>query len=516
MPHIDDQGNLLVRIVIDGAPGAGKSWTVRALASEVHPIAPGADAPVAGPESLELSGAVFDRRPVRCVVSASPSGAALAELRAQMLAQADAVVFVCDATVALDPAVRHLERLGPMLAPRDAPPIGLIVQANKRDLGGLPRKIIEQRLGQGTVLVIDASARTGQGLRDVFATSLNLAFERVRALMAAGNIPLLPVDQRQPSEPALEPTERVSEVGLHDRITVIGPPVDMEAASEDSLAAQLLRQTARMASVRPSRPPSLPFIDEAPTARYGALQVEGRDAALPPALPLDNIVKGLVWPPALGQALQVGLCGELGTPERAADGTWRVVNQDFALHSLREDWFASVDEARRGLWAAIGVLASLKSVLSEGRGLAVAETRLGGQRLWRISRRSPSLASSISLAARSGDVTRVAASVLEAAEALLDAGARFRDAAVELPISLSSLGRTASGQTVFIGERLDEPGDESHGLLPEALLRARLRPELDGIFSALGVDARQVALALEQQQGSGLLVGLLASLLSEP
>src|SRR5262245_10139235 len=95
--------SIVIRVVYDGAPLAGKTTSVGALGRCF-----GSD--VQSPEEfggrtlyfdwLEYTGGWFEGRQIRCQIVSVPGQMTLAPRRQRLLASADAVVFVCSSSVA--------------------------------------------------------------------------------------------------------------------------------------------------------------------------------------------------------------------------------------------------------------------------------------------------------------------------------------------------------------------------------------------------------------------------------
>jgi GTPase SAR1 family protein len=95
---------VVIRVVYDGAPMAGKSTSVgalgRGLGSNVY--SPGE---VSGRtlyfDWLDYTGGLFEGRRIRCQIISVPGQATLAPRRRRLLESADAIVFVGDSSLAV-------------------------------------------------------------------------------------------------------------------------------------------------------------------------------------------------------------------------------------------------------------------------------------------------------------------------------------------------------------------------------------------------------------------------------
>src|SRR5688500_16404177 len=129
---------VVIRVVYDGAPMAGKT-------TSVAPLGRGLGAGVYSPAErdgrtlyldwLGYTGGLFEGRLIRCQTVSVPGQATLAPRRRRLLESADVVVFVGDSTPAgCEADRRYLGALRGVLDGLGGPPIGIVLQANKRDL----------------------------------------------------------------------------------------------------------------------------------------------------------------------------------------------------------------------------------------------------------------------------------------------------------------------------------------------------------------------------------------------
>src|SRR5262245_15114862 len=167
MPIVDkERGVLVVRVVYDGPPLSGKTTTLRSLAR-------GLGVAIASPDArdgrtmffdwVEYIGGLFEGRQIRCQIVSVPGQAELAHRRQHLLESADAVVMVADTREGeIDTAFDRLTRLLPWCRSHD-PPIGVVLQANKRDEpDSVPRiRILEELSKIAPIAVVDTVATTG-------------------------------------------------------------------------------------------------------------------------------------------------------------------------------------------------------------------------------------------------------------------------------------------------------------------------------------------------------------------
>lgn len=196
MPHFgESSAEVVMRIVYDGEPEAGKTTNVNGLTGQVGLLRRGK---VASPGStarrteffdwLDFSGGFVDGKRVRCQLVSVPGQPELLHRRRYLLETADAVVYVADSRREhLRRTADNLARTRRLLAKLGhSAPVGLVVQANKQDLpGALSAVELARALDlPHDVAVLPATANTGEGVLRTFTLAGRLATERVRALLA--------------------------------------------------------------------------------------------------------------------------------------------------------------------------------------------------------------------------------------------------------------------------------------------------------------------------------------------
>jgi len=196
MPIIDHRDNSVVlRIVYDGPPEAGKTTNLRQLCSRLSLSRRGEmDSPGGGERTqyfdwLDITGGWVGGHRVRCQLVTVPGQIQLARRRRHILDSADVVVFVADSRAGAAPetsaALRSLARGLDHRA--DVP---LVLQANKQDLpGAQPPEQLHAALGLAArVPVVAAEASGGTGVLESFMLAVRLAVDHVRALLVAGEL----------------------------------------------------------------------------------------------------------------------------------------------------------------------------------------------------------------------------------------------------------------------------------------------------------------------------------------
>lgn len=182
---------VVVRIVYDGPPYAGKTTSIRSLARSLGraPVTPleRADRTVFF-DWLEYTGGLFEGHQIHCQIVSVPGQPELDGRRRALLQLADAVVFVVDSSTdeRAQHSARYLRDVRELLARREGAPVGIVLQANKRDLpGALPRDALRALLGAdvAAMALTESTAGEGSGVRETFVLAVRLAIDRIRAQM---------------------------------------------------------------------------------------------------------------------------------------------------------------------------------------------------------------------------------------------------------------------------------------------------------------------------------------------
>ena len=381
MAILDAANNaVVIRVVYDGAPLAGKTTSVGALGQ-------GLGAAVVSPAEiggrtlyfdwLDYTGGLFEGHRIRCQIVSAPGQASLAARRRRLLESADVVVFVGDSSPAgFEADHNYLGSLCSVLRQLNGVPVGVVLQANKRDLpDAVPVERMRTMLdGLGMkVGIIETVARDGLGIREAFVFAVRLALDRVRELMRLGQLGHgapsinsaddLLNDLRDRERGALE---LAVEHGLtHTRLSDLRP---------SALAAEAFEQVVREQS-------------RDATASDAASSVNGAAGARPPTLPSANVASGLVWPPVEGRVI----LQEVGRSDipltRADDGTWfGRVGERWQVRAPADAVFESVEQGRPALIELARALAAKCRADTVERCAVLAGDGAGRIRLWRIKR----------------------------------------------------------------------------------------------------------------------------------
>lgn len=436
MPHIDRRaGELVMRIVYDGAPEAGKTTNVRQLGEAISLKRRGGIATPGSPgrrteffDWLDFAGGYMDGRRVRCQVVSVPGQPELLRRRRYLLDTADAVIFVADSRQErLRETRRDFDLLSRTLARVGDPPVGLLVQANKQDLSGaLGAEEIAGALGvDERAEVLLARAHVGEGVMQAFVSAVRLATDRIRALIREDRLPDLPAG----------------------------------AASAESLHAALLDLEEQLPA--------------APTKRDDRAS-EDLAASLPQA---SDVRTGAMWPPAKGRESlgavprrELRPCAEpcAWAPRGASElraGSW-------ILHTSEQWKFEEEAAARQHLLLLVRGLLSLEGLIPAGRTFFVGPEQ-NGWRLWMQTPRVSTLAEDLDAACERGD----AGALTAVCERVVRAAALF--AATRVPAEVIALDAVAAGEDAFVTLALpaERPAPAGEDAAAGLALEARQRVE---------------------------------------
>jgi signal recognition particle receptor subunit beta len=429
-----DAGEIVIRLVYDGPPEAGKTTSLRALAGSLAQASHTPEEDAGGRtlwfDWMEYVGGRFEGCQIRCQIVSVPGQRALAARRRKILESADVVVFVGDSAARqLPETLAYLLELRELIGGRDVP-VGAILQANKRDLpDAVPLDELRARVVEAgwPIGVVESIAAQGTGIREAFIYAVRLALDRVRELM-----------QRQALASGGPRTADELLAALR-----LGEPVRPPRAIESgpgSVAAELFRAV---------------LAQEADATR-GAASPAPSGAPRPPDA---GVPSGAIWPPVEGRAILAELALTARSPVEASPGTapalrlrpdaWtvprRLASGDWAC-GLGTGWrvvssadatFASLDHGRAALiqWARLH--ASANGVISPSRCIVLADSGAGDWRLWQIVRAEPTLRELIDGALASD---RAHAQLVDLAEQLIEADERLARTPLGLACTIDTIG----------------------------------------------------------------------------
>lgn len=466
MPIIDEERDVLVlRIVYDGPPFSGKTTTLRTLSE-------GLGVEIVTPEEREgrtlafdwvdYTGGLFDGRQIRCQIVSVPGQEELARRRRHLLESADAIVVVADTRRSEIATTFSLLRAVLDWSRSREPPIGVVLQANKRDaMGAVPRDELHEGLSTIAPLgLIETVATSGHGVREAFVFGVRLALDRVRALSDAGRLAR--------GRPIVD-----SAAQLYDQVGRI--EVDMSPS--------------RVEGPLPDPPP--PFDEPTATKTVPPLsfavghidRLRRYDIEDEPIFAPDpTIPGGFIWPPVDGRTLLDEVARHELVPERNRGGDWVANGEAFRLHSARESLFADNNGGRAALIRWARVHAAHITKLSGRRVLVLADAGRGRFRLWQIVRNERTLAQRLREAAMDDDPVQLVTVLAGAATQLLAARDTLCSPRLALPCRLASLGYDLRAPPLFV-DLVPERGDDDviEEIEGAALVERELAPVIDGL-----------------------------------
>lgn len=396
-----ERNAIVIRIVYDGPPEAGKTTSLRALSASLgRPMTTPAEdrGRTLFFDWLEYTGGLFEGRQICCQIVTVPGQKRLAHRRRALLETADVVVFVSDSTAAaLDHTRVALEEMRTTLDAVPGPPVGAIVQANKRDLpGAVDLATLRGALPERGVAVVESVATNGRGVREVFVFAVRLALDRVRellrrrALRAASEMP-----------------------GSEDLLRQL-----QEREPSDTLAGALLHEVV---------------------AGAGAAIAEELEPGIP-RTPDHNVPPGMIWPPVEGRVLLLDACADAFAPRQSAEGDWIGDAGEWQFHSPRRAEYADAEVGRRALvdWARIH--ATGQRWFSSPRVVVLAATGSGTWRLWQIVKKEDSLRALVTRDDPEPSPHAFLRRLLDAGHLLLAATESLPLAPCRLPITVDTIG----------------------------------------------------------------------------
>jgi len=480
MAVIDSEaGEIVIRLVYDGPPEAGKTTSLRALAGSLsqasYTPAEDANGRTLWFDWMEYVGGRFEGSRIRCQVVSVPGQCELGARRRRVLEDADVIVFVGDSSAREMPrTLAHLFELRALIADAPDAPIGVILQANKRDLGdAVPLEDLRARLAERgwPIGVVESIAADGTGIREAFVYAVRLALDRTRELMIRGALRTAP-DAGTTADQLLE-ILRAEEQALATRL--VDPPPAVVQASPESPAAELLREVLEFETA--ARSPPAPRGD-----RHGA-----------PRLPDAGVPSGAIWPPVEGRAILSELAQTTLVLRRLSNGDWAAgLGSGWRVMSTRDAAFDTLDQGRAALiqWARLHATAN--GVISPRRCIVLADDGRGGWRLWQVVQTEESLRELISRSLHEHTGEALIAWLSQAVQLLVDAQDQLGGLPLALPCNLDTIGASEVG-AIYIG-LMPEPTTPLAEARPRGDTRAMLRSQLD---AALGSDLRERGLDLD-------------------
>ncbi|MBB6093324.1 signal recognition particle receptor subunit beta [Povalibacter uvarum] len=488
--------SIVIRIVYDGAPMAGKTTSVgtlgRGLGAGVY-----TPADVQGRtlyfDWLDYTGGLFEGRRIRCQIVTVPGQATLAPRRRLLLESADVVVFVGDSTpdgVAAD--TTYLDQLQALLRQRTGPPVGIVMQANKRDLqDAVPLDRLREMLdGLGLrVAILESVATEGTGIRETFVFAVRLALDRIRELIRTDELPTM----RPSADSGLELLAQMrsdNDAELDRAIAESLGQTAIHALAEESIASIALREAMQA---------------EAPVIALAS----GSSPNPVPAPPDATVASGLVWPPVDGRMMLHEVSAEPPRIQRADNGDWAgVTPRQWRFHSHESGTFDSLEAGRTALvnWARTHT--ACNGTLSTDRCITLARDN-DRFRLWQIVKLRRTLREQINEAMEKDGET-LASTLVTATRSFLAMAESLSSAPCELPLSLDCIATTDStGSYVGIvpepdrmgGPRQWKAGDAADALIAQLdPIRRDLQRRRSDLLPALALLARNAVIGRDRPE----------------
>jgi len=407
-----ERGVVVVRVAYDGPPMAGKTTSIRALGRSLvrHVETPQEiDGRTMFFDWMEYTAGVFEGHQIRCQVVSVPGQQHLAPRRKALLLAADAIVFVADTSSpeAAAESGESVTALAGVLQGR-SPPVGVVVQANKRDAPaaiGIP--MLRALMGNALsgVAITESVAHEAEGTRETFVLAVRLALDRVRALIACGAMP-------------------------HGR-----PEVD---SADDLLMSFERLDTSSVSELPPGDPCEVPALSRL---------VRGAARERAPRLPDVRVPSGAIWPAVDGRLILHEAVPSDLRARRSDGGAWIAgTGTGWRIHSAADARFPEFDAGREAVVVWARAHAARLPLLSPGRCVVVAESGDGAWRLWQIVRVMPSLRRRLLDLAYGSDASTVLDALTSAARTLFEASTDPLSAG--LPLTFDSVGEGERGAQI--------------------------------------------------------------------
>jgi signal recognition particle receptor subunit beta len=487
---------IVIRVVYDGPPEAGKTTSLRALAGSLgqtlHSPAEEYGRTLYF-DWMDYTAGRFEGYQIRCQIVSVPGQRELAQRRWRLIKDADVVVFVGDSTSAR--VVESLECLRELtrFLDRTSLPVGVIFQANKRDLpSAMPigelRTLI--RGGGSNIAVVESIAAENAGIRESFVFAVRLALDRVREQLQTRILPVGPPDIES-SEDLMEHLRSREPVAVSDDVPIALPLIRQVLAENDDTVTQ-----------------STPWHDV--SVSVGA---DDRPRSPDPSAP-----SGSIWPPVEGRVILQEAASTRMTTHRLRSGGWTAgLGRGWRIFSSANTVYADVEAGRETLVRVARLHAACKALLSDSRCIVLANTGQGTWRLWQIVRAERSLREKLTDIEQC-TTAEAAARIVEAATLLCEIGARMQNAPCNLPCTLDTVGCGDRGP-VYVGlmpmEPLASPGaDLTFGIGSQlgSIVRNTLHDRRSDVLSAI---AREL-LHNQTPYSSRILDEVLTELAEEP
>lgn len=548
-----EEGCVVLRIVYAGAPLSGKTESLRSLSGLLFGGRRGEDEFYSPDHTdgrtlyfdwLNYTGGYFKGYKVNCQLITVPGQKTLKKRRKLLLEMADVVVFVVDSEAGkLDTALNYYQEMQPWLIRKDEPPIGVVIQANKRDsLTALPiPEIYDAFQDNPHLLVLETVATTNAGIREAFVAGVRLGLERASWLinndkMQVGASDLTDGDALLNLIQAQEESERSAyklqaETYSPETQQSIKPVVDLDLSA--SQLSRIIHEEIKLKEVSivdtvPDLTTTSEFASGFAVETSNSVEVEDEALAAEskpiqngsafvldsshleikvkhPALPNKDVVAGSVFPPITGRIILHKLANEDVSLEQHPDGGWEAkIGSQWRLLSRSEDCFATSNDARMRLVYYANKHKKLETYLSEHRCMAIVESEEQDEwRVWQIVRNEPTLSELLQAALMGHFPHRIAEEVYEIAENYVSALKYFADTNQYIPFHFGNIAINQNKPvfTGYIPQHIEKTDNE---LLPVAeLVKQNFKPMISRALHENPILSLGVPYVLHPLEGFG-------------
>lgn len=487
-----EKNQIVIRLVYDGAPLSGKTTSLKALAGSFSEE-------LYTPEELygrttyfdwiEYVGGLFEGYQLCCQIVSVPGQLVWAKRRRQLIDSADVIVFVGDTTRnRFHDSLAYLQNLTQHLQDLEGPPVGIVFQANKRDLEDIVGiQEIEQRLGESLkgVAIVESVATESSGVRHAFVLGVRLCLDRVRELIKTNAL--------VQGKPEIENGRDLLQAMKARETDKVQPDNDVCLDNDSQVSLQLSPASQMLSEVLVQEPQAVEFSIASSLAHQHS--DAGAQTLLPqvvqrqiPQLPSPDVASGMVWPPIEGRIILHEISADKAELYRTDDDDWFAISKhNWLIYSYKESVFYNLEQARQQLiyWAHLHL--PTLSLLSPRRCLVLTGTAEQGWRLWQVVRKTESLRDYVDKILAGYGPEKMAEGLWEATSILITAAEKFATASCSLPCRLETVSRSDSH--IFYNSLMPNPAfayASSSGLegdWAKNLIQEQLTPVLREAFA---------------------------------
>ncbi len=399
-----EQGLVVIRIIYDGAPGAGKTASLYALRDSLKTPQGVFSAKSAGAQTddfdwLDYTGGLFENHPIHCQILSTPGDPRLHAKREYLLESADAVVFVLDSRpAAIAMGLEYFGSLQASLQKSPEPHPKVLIQANYQDHQTALDEARLQQIFAEHLRIYGSIANTGESVRETFVFAVRFALERVSQLQKNHALP-----------------KRALDIDSGAALFEVFQQRDWAVSDKGLLLHRILDPNT------PSVLPATAAADAAPTELLGeSVNAEACRKHLP------NATAPLLWlsPPFATQAVLQHITPEemhFRTQE-ADENLWIAEHASSQWRYFsRADWhYSSENAARKLLRQQTQWHLDLLYLFPDDRYIALAQCQDGQFHLWQIVKNHTTLAHYLDTLMQTGDAQQFADQLLLCAEKFSD------------------------------------------------------------------------------------------------